>query len=59
MVDYTLKTNWDCLATLTKKIEDDKKSKEKVISFDGLTLTTNKFTYTLFAGELNRTKRTK
>jgi hypothetical protein len=59
MVDYTLKTNWDCLASLMKKIEDDKKSKEKVISFDGLTLTTNKFTYTLFAGELNRTKRTK
>jgi hypothetical protein len=59
MVDYTLKTNWDCLASLMKKIEDDKKSKEKVISFDGLTLTTNKFTYTLFAGELNREKRTK
>jgi hypothetical protein len=59
MVDYTLKTNWDCLASLMKKIEENKKSKEKVISFDGLTLTTNKFTYTLFAGELNRTKRTK
>jgi len=42
-----------------KKIEENKKSKEKVISFDGLTLTTNKFTYTLFAGELNREKRTK
>lgn len=59
MVDYTLKTNWDCLATLAKKIAEDKKSKETLISFDGLTVTTNKFTYTLFAGELNRKKRTK
>jgi len=55
MVDYTLRENWDSLASLKRKIDDDTKSKERVISFDGVNLVTNKFDYSLFNGKLTRT----
>ena len=53
-MDYTKKTNWDSLSTLKRKIEEDKTSKEKVVSFNGLTLETNLYHYGLYAGELTR-----
>ena len=52
--------NWDSLDSLRKRIESDyisKKTKEKVVSFDGIQLVSNKFTYTLFSGELSKVKR--
>ena len=55
MVDYTLKENWDSLASLKRKIDDD--TKERVISFDGVNLVTNKFNYSLFNGKLTRTDK--
>ena len=60
MIDYTLKKNWDSLDSLRKRIESDytsKKTKEKVVSFDGIQLVSNKFIYTLFAGELSKVKK--
>ena len=53
-MDYTTKTNWDSLSTLKRKIEEDKTSKEKVVSFNGITLETNLYKYELYAGELSR-----
>ena len=57
MVDYTLKMKWDSLSALKKRIDEDKKSKEKVVSFDGMRLVTNKFIYTLYDGQLSRTNK--
>ena len=56
MTDYTLKKNWDSLNTLKNRIEGDKKSKEKVVMFDGIQLVTNKYTYQLFDGKLSTSK---
>ena len=55
-----IKKNWDSLDSLRKRIESDytsKKTKEKVVSFDGIQLVSNKFIYTLFAGELSKVKK--
>ncbi len=60
MIDYTLKKNWDSLDSLNKRITNDyqsKKTKEMVKSFDGIQLVTNKFKYSLFNGELGKTKK--
>tara|TARA_R110000796_G_scaffold194050_1_gene310433 strand:- start:184 stop:366 length:183 start_codon:yes stop_codon:yes gene_type:complete len=60
MIDYMIKKNWDSLDSLRKRIESDytsKKTKEKVVSFDGIQLVSNKFIYTLFAGELSKVKK--
>ena len=60
MIDYTLKKNWDSLDSLNKRISSDyssKKTKEMVKSFDGIQLVSNKFTYSLFDGELTKTKK--
>lgn len=60
MIDYTLKKNWDSLDSLNKRITNDyqsKKTKEMVKSFDGIQLVTNKFKYSLFNGELSKTKK--
>ena len=54
MIDYTVKKNWDSLDSLSKRISSDyssKKTKEKVKSFDGIQLVSNKFVYSLFDGE--------
>ena len=59
MIDYTLKKNWDSLDSLNKRISSDyssKKTKEMVKSFDGIQLVSNKFTYSLFDGELTKSK---
>tara|TARA_R110000782_G_scaffold152237_1_gene244912 strand:- start:6150 stop:6332 length:183 start_codon:yes stop_codon:yes gene_type:complete len=60
MIDYMIKKNWDSLDSLRKRIESDytsKKTKEKVVSFDGIQLVSNKFIYTLFSGELSKVKK--
>ena len=60
MIDYTLKKNWDSLDSLNKRISSDyssKKTKEIVKSFDGIQLVSNKFTYSLFDGELTKSKK--
>ena len=60
MIDYMIKKNWDSLDSLRKRSESDytsKKTKEKVVSFDGIQLVSNKFIYTLFAGELSKVKK--
>jgi hypothetical protein len=60
VIDYTVKKNWDSLDSLSKRISSDyssKKTKEKVKSFDGIQLVSNKFVYSLFDGELTKTKK--
>jgi hypothetical protein len=51
MVDYTKKT-WDSLSSVKAAIERDKS--EKIISFDGIELITDKSTYRLCSGILRR-----
>ena len=51
-MDYTKKTNWDSLSTLKRKIEEDKTSNEKVVSFNGITLETNLYKYELYATDV-------
>jgi len=60
VIDYTVKKKWDSLDSLNKRISSDyssKKTKEMVKSFDGIQLVSNKFTYSLFDGELTKTKK--
>lgn len=59
MIDYTKKKNWDSLTSLHNRIVADyksKKTKEKVKSFDGYQLVTNKFVYGLLDGALTKEK---
>ena len=59
MIDYTTKKNWDSLSSLNSKIVSDyesKKTKEKVVLYDGIQVITNMFIYSLFDGELTKEK---
>lgn len=53
MKDYT-KKSWNSLTQLKEHIERD--NKEKIVSFDGIKLVTNKRTYRLFDGQLTQVK---
>ena len=50
------KENWDSLTQLKRHIEETG-GKEKVVSFIGHTLTTNKYVYGLSSGKLSRVKK--
>lgn len=54
MTDYTKRT-WDSLSSVMAAIKRD--NKEKVISFDGFQMETNKATYGLVDGKLRRTEK--
>jgi len=53
-IDVMKKENWDSLSQLKKVIEETG-GKEKVISFNGIDLVTNKYVYGLSSGKLSRT----
>ena len=53
-IDVMEKENWDSLSQLKKVIEEIG-GKEKVISFNGIDLVTNKYVYGLSSGKLSRT----
>ena len=55
-IDVMKKENWDSLSQLKKVIEEIG-GKEKVISFNGIDLVTNKYVYGLSSGKLSRTDR--
>lgn len=54
MTDHTARS-WDSLSSVMAAIK--KEGKEKVVSFDGMYLETNKATYGLCDGELRRTEK--
>ena len=54
MTDHT-KRSWDSLSSVVAAIK--KEDIEKVISFDGFEIETNKATYGLNGGELRRTEK--
>tara|TARA_B110000967_G_C18569411_1_gene404090 strand:- start:167 stop:439 length:273 start_codon:yes stop_codon:yes gene_type:complete len=59
LIDYTKKKNWDSLTSLNTRIVNDynsKKTKEKVVLFDGIQVVTNKFVYGLVDGELSKSE---
>jgi hypothetical protein len=55
-IDVMEKENWDSLSQLKKVIEEIG-GKEKVISFNGIDLVTNKYVYGLSSGKLSRSDR--
>ena len=50
-----MEKNWNCLGTLKSFFETSKQ--EKVSDFDGYSLTTKKYVYTLYDGQLTRRDR--
>jgi|DEB0MinimDraft_12_1074336.scaffolds.fasta_scaffold116259_1 hypothetical protein len=56
ITDVMEKENWDSLTQLKRHIEETG-GKEKVVSFMGHTLTTNKYVYGLSSGKLSRVKK--
>ena len=50
-----MEKSWNCLGTLKTFFETSKQ--EKVVEYDGATLTTKKYIYTLFDGQLTRNDR--
>ena len=55
MADSLMDKNWSSLTKLKDHFEKTKT--EKVVDFDGMTLTTKKYVYTLISPQLYRTKR--
>lgn len=54
MAKSTMERNWDSLSKLKEHFE--KTGEEKVVGFDGYSLTTKKYVYTLAMGELRKQK---
>ena len=54
MAKGIIERKWDSLSKLKDYFE--KTNEEKVTAFDGLSLTTKKYVYTLALGELSRRK---
>lgn len=55
ITDVMEKENWDSLSQL-KRVIEEMGGKEKIVSFDGIRLVTNKYIYGLSNGQLSRTK---
>jgi hypothetical protein len=56
IIDVMEKENWDSLSQLKRVIEESG-SREKIVSFNGISLVTNKYVYGLSSGKLSRTDK--